>query len=100
VSFARDSAGELLASDIHDNPGAGLAIQARARPRITHNVFSRNGLSQNTPAAFTVEQGAVPFLQQNVFLGMRPDVFATFDQAARLRVEHDNWFMAARASRP
>jgi hypothetical protein len=42
----------------------------------------------------------VPFLQQNVFLGMRPDVFATFDQAARLRVEHDNWFMAARASRP
>jgi serine/threonine protein phosphatase PrpC len=100
VSFARDSAGELLGSDIHDNPGAGLAIQARARPRITHNVFNRNGLSQNTPAAFTVEQDAMPFLQQNVFLGMRPDVFTTFDQAARLRLEQDNWFMAARATRP
>jgi PPM family protein phosphatase len=100
VSFARESAGELMSSDIHDNPGAGLAIQAGARPRITHNVFSRNGLSENTPAAFTVEQGAVPFLQQNVFLGMRPEVFAGFDPAARLRLEHDNWFMAGRSARP
>src|SRR5262245_36302020 len=100
VSFAPYSVGELIGSDIHDNPGAGLAIHAGARPRITHNVFNRNGLSQNTPAAFSVEQGAEPFLQQNVFLGMRPDVFATFDQAARLRLEHDNWFMAPRTTRP
>jgi PPM family protein phosphatase len=100
VSFARESAGELMSSDIHDNPGAALAIQAGARPRITHNVFNRNGLSQNTPAAFTVEQGAVPFLQQNVFLGMRPDVFTGTDPATRLKLEHDNWFMAGRSARP
>jgi serine/threonine protein phosphatase PrpC len=100
VSFARESAGELMSSDIHDNPGAALAIQAGARPRITHNVFNRNGLSQNTPAAFTVEQGAVPFLHQNVFLGMRPDVFTGVDPATRLKLEHDNWFMAGRSARP
>jgi hypothetical protein len=100
VSFAPDSAGELLGSDIHDNPGAALAIQARARTRITHNVFHRNGLSQNTPAAFSVEKDAMAFLQQNVFLGMRPDVFATFDQPARLQLEHENWFMAPRTTRP
>lgn len=100
VHFARGSAGELMGSDIHDNPGAGMAIQADARPRITHNVFSRNGLSQNTPAVFTVEQGAVPHLQQNVFPGLRPDVFTGLDPAAQLRLEHDNWFMAGRVARP
>jgi hypothetical protein len=100
VSFAPGSAGELIASDIHDNPGVALAIQAGARARITHNVFSRNGLSQNTPTAFTVEQGAVPFLQQNVLLGLRPDAFAGVDQATRLRFEHDNWFLTHRSPRP
>jgi len=100
VSFARESSAELMSSDIRDNPGVALAIQARARPRITHNVFNRNGLSQNTPAAFTVEQGAVPFLQQNVFVGMRPDMFTGLDPDARLRLEHDNWFMAGRTARP
>jgi serine/threonine protein phosphatase PrpC len=99
ISFARDSAGELMSSDIHDNPGAALAISMGARPRITHNVFNRNGLSQNTPAAFTVEQGAVPVLQQNVFLGLRPDALAT-DPATRHRPEHDNWFITHGASRP
>ena len=96
ISFARNSAGDLIGSDIHDNPGTAVVIQAGARPRITHNVFNRNGLSQNTPAAFTVEQGAVPFLQQNVFLGMHPDVFAQLDPPARLKLEHDNWFMTPR----
>ena len=100
VSFARESAAELMSSDIHDNPGAALAIQAGARPRITHNVFNRNGLSQNTSATFTVEQGAVPFLQQNVFLGMRPDVFAGIDPPTRLKLEQDNWFMTGRSARP
>ena len=100
VSFARESSAELMGSDIRDNPGVALAIQAGARPRITHNVFNRNGVSQNTPAAFTVEQGAVPFLQQNVFVGMRPDVFTGLDAESRLRLEQDNWFVAGRTGRP
>jgi serine/threonine protein phosphatase PrpC len=100
VSFARESSAELMSSDIRDNPGVALAIQAGARPRITHNVFTRNGVSQNTPAAFTVEQGAVPFLQQNVFVGMRPDVFTGLDSESRLKLEHDNWFVAGRTGRP
>jgi len=100
VSFARESSAELMSSDIRDNPGVALAIQAGARPRLTHNVFTRNGLSQNTPAAFTVEQRAVPFLQQNVFVGMRPDVFTGLNSEIRLRLEHDNWFMTGRTVRP
>jgi hypothetical protein len=100
VSFGRESAAELMSSDIRDNPGAALAIQAGARLRITHNVFSRNGLSQNTPAAFTVEQGAVPILQQNVFIGMRPDVFSGVDPVIRQKLEHHNWFVAGGPARP
>lgn len=100
VSFAPAAAGELMSSDIHDNPGAALTIQARARPRITHNVFNRNGLSQNTPAAFTVEKDAMPVLQQNVFVGVRPDAVAGVDPAAGPRLEHHNWFMAGRSPRP
>jgi PPM family protein phosphatase len=92
VSFARDSAGELMSSDIHDNPGAGLSIQAGARPRITHNVFSRNGLSQNTPAAFTVEKGAMPVIQTNVFHGVFPSGLTGLDLEMRLRLAEDNWF--------
>jgi serine/threonine protein phosphatase PrpC len=94
IAFARDSSATLMGSDIHDNPGAALAIQAGATPRITHNVFSRNGLSQHTPATFTIDQGAVPFFQRNVFLGVRPHVFDPLDEAARVRVLSENWFLS------
>jgi PPM family protein phosphatase len=94
IAFARDSSATLMGSDIHDNPGAALAIQAGATPRITHNVFSRNGLSQHTPATFTIDQGAVPFFQRNVFLGVRPHVFDALDEAARVRVLSENWFLS------
>ena len=41
----------------------------------------------------------MPFLQQNVFLGMRPEVFTGVDPETRLKLEHDNWFMAGRSAR-
>jgi hypothetical protein len=31
---------------------------------------------------------------------MRPDVFTGVDPATRLKLEHDNWFMAGRSARP
>jgi PPM family protein phosphatase len=100
VSFARDSSADLIGSDIHDNPGLALAIQAGATPRITHSVFSRNGTAQNTPAAFTVEKGAVPLFQRNVFLGLTSDIFSMLDTQAKLTLEQDNWFVAHGARRP
>jgi len=93
ISFARDSAAALIGSDIHDNPGAALTIAAGAAPRITHNVFSRNGSSQHTPATFVIEDGAAPLFQQNVFAGIRPDAFAKANEAIRLKLEPDNWFV-------
>jgi hypothetical protein len=100
VWFASHSSADLIGSDIHDNPGQALNILAGATPRITHSVFSRNGTSQNTPAAFSVEKGAVPVLQRNTFLGVGADAFAMLDDQARLTLEHENWFVTHGSRRP
>ena len=100
IVFERDSSADLIGGEVHDNPGAALTIQAGATPRITHTSFSRNGTSQNTTAAFTVEKGAVPIFERNVFLGITADVFAMLDDQARLRLERDNWFVPHGSRRP
>jgi serine/threonine protein phosphatase PrpC len=100
ISFARHSSADLIGADIHDNPGQALAMLAGATPRITHSVFSRNGTSQNTPAAFSVEKGAVPVFQRNTFLGDSADIFAMLDDQVRLKLEHENWFVAHGSRRP
>ena len=93
ISFARDSSATLVGSDIHDNPGAALAIESGAAPRITHSVFGRNGTSQHTPATFALDKGAAPVFEQNVFLSVRPEVFAILDEGARHRLQRGNWFL-------
>jgi serine/threonine protein phosphatase PrpC len=100
VSFGRSSSADLIGADIHDNPGQALAILAGATPRITHSVFSRNGTSQNTPAAFSVEKSAVPVFQRNTFLGDNADIFAMLDDQVRRKLEHENWFVAHGSRRP
>ena len=46
IDFSAGSTGMLVGSDIRDNPGAALAIRARASPRIAHSAFTRNGTSE------------------------------------------------------
>jgi hypothetical protein len=94
ISFARDGAVTLVGSDIRDNPGAALTISAGATPRISHNVFSRNGTSQHTAAIFALEEGAAPLFQQNVFFGMRPEAFTTLSEVTRLALQRENWFFS------
>jgi hypothetical protein len=100
VAFTRDSTATLAGSDIHDNPGAALAIHAGAAPRITHNVFSRNGLSQRTPATFAIDPGAAPVFERNVFLGVRAGAFAALGGADRRKLEAENWFLPVGAPLP
>jgi serine/threonine protein phosphatase PrpC len=100
VSFAAEAAGDLVGSDIHDNAGSALVILRGATPRIANTVFSRNGTSQNTIAAFTVEKGAMPRFQQNVFVGLRPDVLAALKDSAGGTLEHENWFVAPGSAAP
>jgi hypothetical protein len=57
----------LLASDIHDNPGAGLTLRRDSSPLIAHNEFLKNGSSEQAASAIVIEPGARPLLQHNVF---------------------------------
>jgi hypothetical protein len=98
ITFARDSVATLVGSDIHGNPGAALDIGEGASPRILHSVFRGNGLSQHTPATFAIGRGAAPLFDGNVFVGVRPGAFSRLDEAARLRLHADNWFLAAGSS--
>jgi hypothetical protein len=92
ISFATDSTATLVGSEIHDNPGAALAIASGASPRVTHSSFGRNGMSPRTPATFGIDKGARPLFERNVFVGVHPDVFAILDPATRVALMRDNWF--------
>jgi serine/threonine protein phosphatase PrpC len=100
IELNQMAGGGVTGSDIHDNPGAALAIRSGASPRIAHNVFARNGLSERAPAAIVVEAGAEPSIVGNVFQGVTPKVFQPLADAARLSVLRENWFPDGPAPRP
>jgi hypothetical protein len=93
VSFVGSGSPSLVGSDIHDNPGTGLLIAANTAPRISHNVFSRNGMSEHAAGTFTIETGSEPIFRANVFLGTPSTVFVGMSEAARAAVLRDNWFL-------
>ena len=91
----------LLSSHIHDNPGAALTIRGGAAPRINHNVFARNGMSERIGGAMIVDRDTEPSFFGNVFQGMTGDVLRPLGEAAIGRLNRDNWFVdAAEAPRP
>jgi PPM family protein phosphatase len=93
ISFSGATTARLVGSEIHDNSGTALAVGAGAAPVITQNVFRRNGMSQRTSGTFTIEQGAMPLFQRNVFLGAGPEVFAPLTEPALAKLKTDNWFL-------
>lgn len=90
----------LLGSDIHDNPGAALAVRDGGAARVSHNVFSRNGLSERVGAALIVEHEAQPQFVRNVFQGIGAQVLKGLGDAAFARANRDNWFVDGEAAPP
>ena len=84
----------VLASDVHDNPGAALTIHA-ASPRIAHNVFVRNGTSERVDRPFVIDGGADPHFTGNIFHDVRRDAVGDPGDAGRERFSGDNWFADA-----
>ena len=95
IEFAEGPGAGLVASMIHDNPGAALAIGSSASPRIAHNTFARNGLAERGNKSMVIGRGATPRFQNNVFQGVRIDAFGALDDPALRALTRDNWFLGA-----
>jgi hypothetical protein len=93
VDLAEASRVSILASHIHDNPGVALAIRGGAAPRVNHNLFARNGLSERIGAALLVERDTQPTFFGNVFHGVAADVLRPLGDAAVAQAGRDNWFV-------
>jgi serine/threonine protein phosphatase PrpC len=100
IELNQMAGGSVTGSDIHDNPGPALAIRSGASPRIAHNVFARNGLSERARASVIIEDDTEPSIVGNVFQGVSPKVFLSLGDAARLSLMRENWFPDSAASRP
>jgi serine/threonine protein phosphatase PrpC len=96
IEFAGGRAATLLASTIHDNPGAALVIHRGASPRIAHNTFRGNDGSERATGVLSVDAGAAPVFRKNVFVGFGADASTTLEQTTRLPLSSDNWFVADR----
>ena len=91
--------GALIGSEVHDNAGAAMVIRAGASPRISHNTFARNGMSERADAPFAIESGGRPLFQWNVFSGIGPEAFLALGEDARLTLSQHNWFPGLHAPR-
>src|SRR3954465_3381516 len=88
----------MLASDIHDNPGAALTIRSTSA-RLAHNIFVRNGTSEPVRRSFILDQGTNPLFTGNVFQDVSADAFGDLSDSERIVLGRDNWFVEARDGR-
>jgi hypothetical protein len=97
VEFAGEAEASLLASHIHDNPGAGLIVRNGASPRVASNTFRHNGTASHAAGPIFIEPDTRATFQHNVFVGIAPaslTVPAGADADALMR---DNTFVTPSA---
>ncbi len=56
----------IQASEIADNPGAGVSISENARPRLEHNLIRHNGHGPAMLPGILIEGSAAPILFGNI----------------------------------
>jgi serine/threonine protein phosphatase PrpC len=92
IDVAGASRVEVVASRVHDNLGAALAVGSGSSARITHNLFKRNGASPHTPASFVLDGGADLEFAGNMFYDVTPAAFRGLDELVRAAIARNNWF--------
>lgn len=90
VEFAGEGTSSLMASDIFGNLGSPLVVRNGHAPRVSHNVFARNGRPDR--AAIVVVEHSAPVFTGNQFVGMTPASISGLDSAALPALIRDNWF--------
>jgi hypothetical protein len=95
VVFATGAAGGLLASDVHDNPGAGVIVGNGASPRIAHNRFAGNATSARAAGPLLIEAGGRPEIRGNTFIGVTAQAIIGLAGEWGSTVATDNWFLPA-----
>jgi PPM family protein phosphatase len=98
IAIGDESTATLLASDIHDNPGAALTIGS-GPSRIEHNVFRRNGGSERVRASFVIDEHADARFSGNLFFDVTTDAFGRLTESSRGPLVRDNWFGGTPESR-
>jgi serine/threonine protein phosphatase PrpC len=93
IEYVGADGGSLLASHLHDNPGAAIVVRAGSSPRIAHNAFARNATSERAAAPLFVEAAARPVLTANTFYALRPESLIVPATTSRATLERDNWFI-------
>jgi len=69
VSIEDAGAATLLASHVHDNPGAGIVVRGAGAPLLLQNRVLDNGLGRPRAPGIDVESGARPRIVGNVIAG-------------------------------
>src|SRR5260221_4338722 len=92
VVFDAGAAGGLLASDVHDNPGAGVIVRNGASPRIAHNTFAANATSGRAAGPMLIESGGTPEIRGNTFIGVATRAVMGLTGEAAAAFARGNWF--------
>ena len=69
VSIEDAGAAALLASHVHDNPGAGIAVRGAGSPRVLNNRVLDNGRGSPRAPGIDVEPRARPRITGNIITG-------------------------------
>ena len=93
VVFDVGAAGGLLASDLHDNPGAGVIVRSGASPRVSHNTFTANATSGRAAGPMLIESGGKPEIRGNTFVGVAPAAIIGLTGGEVAAFANGNWFI-------
>ena len=89
----------VVAADVHDNPGAAVAVRSSATAAVSHSVFARNATAGRALKTLMLDPGSAARFTANVFVGTGASAF-TGSSEARAEFARGNWFVDARTPRP